>query len=246
MKIIVMLSKSRSVLKETVVPLLALSGKRMMNQWLTFIAIPLLLAFLTCASLFPYDVQISDSLLHARKEHVATYKLMKGISECGDFGGVILICVLTLVAGKLLGRRRLVMAGIVGFMAASCSGLLNDFIKLSGRPRPKARVEYGLEDGFYGPKIGKRGYWFDSKYQSFASGHTTTAVGAASGIAFVYPPLGLPLMAGASLVGYSRIYISNHYPSDVMVGAIIGLFFGLLFARSSREMLANEMRQEPR
>jgi undecaprenyl-diphosphatase len=135
------------------------------------------------------------------------------------------------------------MAGIAGFMAACCSGLLNDVIKLSGRPRPKPRVEYQLEDGFYGPKIGKRGYWFDSKYQSFASGHTTTAVGAATGIAVVYPPLGLPLMAGAGLVGYSRVYISNHYPSDVMVGAIIGLFFGLLFARSAREILAKEAQQ---
>jgi len=238
-----MFNKSRSVLKETVVPLFTLSGKLIKRQWMTFIAIPLLLAFLSCASLFPYDVQISDSFLHARKEHVATYKLMKGISEYGDFGGVILVCVLTLVAGKLLGKRRLVMAGIAGFMAACCSGLLNDVVKLSGRPRPKARVKYELEDSFYGPKIGKRGYWFDSKYQSFASGHTTTAVGAAAGIAFVYPPLGLPLMAGAGLVGYSRVYISNHYPSDVMVGAIIGLFFGLLFARSSREILAKEAQQ---
>jgi membrane-associated phospholipid phosphatase len=238
-----MFKKLQFFIKETLTPLFALSGKLMRRQWITFIAIPFLLAVLTCITLFPYDVAISDGLLHARQEHVSTYKLMKGISKYGDFGGVILVCVLMFVAGKLLGRRRLVMAGIAGFMAASCAGLLNDFIKLSGRPRPKARVEYQLKDGFYGPKIGKRGYWFDSKYQSFASGHTTTAVGAAAGICFVYPPVGVPLMAGAGLVGYSRVYISNHYPSDVMVGAIIGIFFGLLFARASREMLAQEAQQ---
>jgi undecaprenyl-diphosphatase len=168
---------------------------------------------------------------------------MKNISEFGDFDGMIVLCLSLLGIGKWLGRRRLVMAGLAGILAASCSGLLNNVVKFSGRPRPKTRVEYKLADDFYGPQKGKRLYWGNSKYQSFASGHTTTAFGAAAGAGCVYPPVAVPLFLWAGLVGFSRIYITVHYPSDVIAGAIIGLFMGLAFAMAAREILAHEAQQ---
>lgn len=41
----------------------------------------------------------------------------------------------------------------------------------------------------------------------------------------------MPIAFGyATLVSFSRIYLGVHYPSDVVTGAVIGLFFGWLFA----------------
>jgi len=225
---------------EPVLLLLSTAGKRIKTQWMFFIALPLFLITAVCAGFFPLDLELSDSLIHERAEKPSMYHFMKDISALGDFAGILVLCLSLMGAGKWLGRRRLVMAGLAGIMAASCSGLLNNVVKFSGRPRPKTRVEYHIADDFYGPQPGKRFYWGNSKYQSFASGHTTTAFGAAAGVGCVYPPLAVPLFAWASLVGFSRIYITVHYPSDVLAGAIIGLFIGIAFAMAARDILAKQ------
>lgn len=58
---------------------------------------------------------------------------------------------------------------------------------------------------------------------SFPSGHTAAACASAMVIAVYLPEYALAGFLLASLVGYSRVYIGVHYPSDVMVGALIGL-----------------------
>jgi undecaprenyl-diphosphatase len=45
-------------------------------------------------------------------------------------------------------------------------------------------------------------------------------------------PAGAPVFFGvATLVGYSRIYNGVHFPSDVVLGTIIGLLLGVIFYR---------------
>ena len=38
--------------------------------------------------------------------------------------------------------------------------------------------------------------------------------------------IGIPALVLAFLIGFSRIYVHVHYPTDVIVGAIAGLFYG--------------------
>ena len=64
---------------------------------------------------------------------------------------------------------------------------------------------------------------------TFPSGHTATAfsVGLYLSILIKNRYLKLFLFLVAFLVGYSRMYISAHFPADVVTGALIGVFITL-------------------
>lgn len=69
--------------------------------------------------------------------------------------------------------------------------------------------------------IGKKpGTW------SFPSGHSAAAFGGAWLLSKAFPNLRWLLFILAGLVGFSRIYLGDHYPSDVASGAISGMLLG--------------------
>jgi membrane-associated phospholipid phosphatase len=59
---------------------------------------------------------------------------------------------------------------------------------------------------------------------SFPSGHTSSAFSLATSLSLNYPEwyIILPSYAWAGAVGYSRMHLGVHYPSDVLAGALIG------------------------
>lgn len=59
---------------------------------------------------------------------------------------------------------------------------------------------------------------------SFPSGHTSSAFALATSLSLQYPKwyIVAPAYIWAGSVGYSRMYQGVHYPSDVLVGALIG------------------------
>lgn len=59
---------------------------------------------------------------------------------------------------------------------------------------------------------------------SFPSGHTSMAFATAMSMSLMYPKwyVIVPSFVWASSVGYSRMYLGVHYPSDVFAGAFLG------------------------
>ena len=123
-----------------------------------------------------------------------------------------------LVRWKLMRLLLWQFAELYGFFFAGVGlpSLVSTLSKrLIGRGRPDHFGDTGL--------FGFHWNWTDWTYQSFPSGHATTAFALAAVIGFVSERWFYPTLALAAVIGVSRVALGVHYPSDVVGGALLGL-----------------------
>ena len=63
---------------------------------------------------------------------------------------------------------------------------------------------------------------------SFPSAHTMISVSAAAALFHYSKALGIPALVIAALVGFSRLYLFVHFPTDVFAGAVIGVILAVV------------------
>lgn len=62
---------------------------------------------------------------------------------------------------------------------------------------------------------------------SFPSGHTLVSFEAATALTYYHRKWGIAALALAAVIAYSRLYLFVHYPTDVVVGALLGVGIGI-------------------
>ena len=80
---------------------------------------------------------------------------------------------------------------------------------------------------------------------SFPSNHASNTFALAAFISYNYRRLAIPSFLAAGLVGYSRIYLSAHYPTDVLAGAAWGMLLGFTVAMAARRLMRSAQGDEP-
>ncbi len=71
---------------------------------------------------------------------------------------------------------------------------------------------------------------------SFPSGHTSSYFAFATVYSAKYPKWAIPLYSYGVLIGLSRVYLGEHYPSDVLAGAVIGIGIGYLTLKLEKQL----------
>ncbi len=149
------------------------------------------------------------------------------LSTFGDYPTYNLPFAIVLwITGAAMRRPSWRRLAVVALLGATLAGLFDDALRLSlGRARPDAN----LADGFYGPIHALHG-----GYQSFPSGHAASTFGMGIALLVVDLPLGVITTCFACAVAWARMELNRHYPTDVLVGSIIGIYFGLLVGYAAR------------
>ena len=82
------------------------------------------------------------------------------------------------------------------------------------RPRPDWSLHLVKEHGF-----------------SFPSGHSMVSFASAVVLLQYDKRIGIPAIILAALIAFSRLYLYVHFPTDVLVGTLMGILFGILAPR---------------
>ena len=107
------------------------------------------------------------------------------------------------------------LAGFV-FLGIGFPALLSNLAKrLIGRVRPVEFEQFGA--------FAFRPLFNDWTFQSFPSGHSTTAIAVAFIAGFLWPRTFRPLLAIGLAVCISRVVVGVHYPTDIAGGALVGM-----------------------
>ena len=168
--------------------------------------------------MIPHDPKWVRAIIHGvGPEGTAT---AKAFSFYGDFPiGTVGLSAVIFLLGKQLRKTSFQRLAVGCVLAASLAGLAVNMVRsTAGRPRPMA----AMEDGFYGPSL---------KYElhGFPSAHATTSMATAAVFLIPAPVLGVPMIALAAGVSWSRMHLWRHHPTDVTVGSFVGLLMGLGF-----------------
>lgn len=137
-----------------------------------------------------------------------------GITHLGD-GGVIWIGISLL----LLIPKKTRKIGIMGIVAIVLSGVINNIClkNIVARMRPFDKMDNLIT--LITPPVD----------YSFPSGHTAASF-AVGWLLFRKLPkeYGIPSLILAILIGFSRLYVGVHYPSDVIMGMLSGIFISYI------------------
>jgi undecaprenyl-diphosphatase len=164
-----------------------------------------------------------------KADHHLTRQIMFWVTDYTNLAVYLIYA--AMLAWGIRNKRKDVVRMVAAFALIQfliCFGLVN-LIKIAlGRPRPMTEAPF---------------YDFvslDHFYHSLPSGHTAEIFGAVTPLVLLVRrwPVTIVLGVAAALVGFSRIYLYQHYPSDVAFGWLFGAYSGLAVYTYWKHVLA--------
>jgi membrane-associated phospholipid phosphatase len=164
--------------------------------------------------------------------------LARFFSQYGDFipynGTLFLGCFLMGSYQKKISLKRIAFYSL---LAAILAGAFANVIRIgTGRARPSASIEMVTKHtptfrvlNWMDPSqdsVSFFGLCKSYNFHSFPSGHTATSFSAVGFFTVIAPPAGIATGVLALLVGWSRMDLNRHFPSDIVTGALIGIGIG--------------------
>lgn len=144
---------------------------------------------------------------------------MPAVTALGNYGMIWIGLAALLLCISKTRRLGAVMAVSLVIELILCNVILKP---LAARPRP-FEVNMGVRLLIEAPKD-----------FSFPSGHTGASFAAAAALFFVGSRGWIPAAVLAALIGFSRLYLYVHYPTDVLAGALLGIAAGWAACRLFR------------
>jgi len=190
----------------------------------------------------PFDEKIA---VYSQSPSVQTSSRTSVSDAFNWFGGpgVILLSVGTYGVGRIAGSRPVSEIGLRATEAIILGSAITGVVKGAlGRQRPYVDIH---DPNYF---VFAKGYT-DDAYTSLPSGHTTAAFAFASAVteetAHFWPRqtwwVATLTYGSATMVGAARIYSNNHWTTDVVAGAMVGTFSGLVVTRWHRAHPNNKL-----
>ena len=152
-------------------------------------------------------------LIHLQWRHPILDPFFRDLT---DPGKLAIPLILVLLGFLWIQRRRgfVALCVLIATIAAADQMSAKVLKPMFGRARPWVAIPEAR------PFFGERGSY------SFPSVHATNSMAGALVLGAVFPGARLAFVAGSVLIGYSRVYTGDHYPSDVLAGWILGFVIG--------------------
>lgn len=164
------------------------------------------------------------SVLNFIRDNIANPVLdmiMTVITHSGDFGAVWIAVTILCLCFKKTRPAGVAMALALLLGVIIGNGIIKNIV---ARPRP-FDVNTAIE-----LIISKPGEF------SFPSGHTLASFAAAGALFIHHRRLGTAALIYAVLIGFSRLYLYVHYPTDVICGALLGIAIAVIAALSVKKL----------
>ena len=179
-------------------------------------------AFVAAALIFAIQLDPLVEMGFTRSSYLASASELFNFIGNGAF--LVPLCVALYIIGTRMKGTELRSAGAQALLSFILSGVAAHMLKAAfERPR-MAHTTGALDALMSNPSF----FDLTGRFNSFPSGHSAAAFSVAYALSRRYPHLSFILYPVAVLVALSRVYLGSHYPTDVVVGALLGVLAAYL------------------